>query len=67
MVLRPTTFSKTALKVGMQRLEGLRSSGRRLNKVPASLRDVTQEVWAFAHPSDQTRWDYASQLSRERT
>jgi hypothetical protein len=29
-------------------LEELRSNGRRLNRVPASL---TQEVWAFAHPS----------------
>jgi hypothetical protein len=28
--------------------EELRSNGRRLNRVPASL---TQEVWAFAHPS----------------
>jgi hypothetical protein len=41
----------------MQGLEELRSSGRRLNKVPASLRQahLMQEVWAFAHPSDQTR------------
>jgi hypothetical protein len=50
-----------------ERLEELRSNGRRLNKVAAPSPGRAQEVWAFAHPSDQTRWDYASQLSRECT
>ena len=40
------------------RLGGASLKGRRLNEVAASLRQgpsLTQEAWAFAHPSDQTR------------
>jgi hypothetical protein len=51
VALRPAT-SQDRCQDGMQGLEELRSNGRRLNRVPASLGqgNLTREVWAFAHP-----------------